>query len=42
MNFNQKAWLKPFIDINTTLGTETKSDFEKVFFKGCARYIFAS
>ena len=31
--FNQKAWLKPYINMNTKLGTEAKSDVEKDFFK---------
>ena len=31
--FNQKAWLKPYIDINTKLRTEEKIVFEKDFFK---------
>ena len=31
--FNQKAWLKPYIDMNTKLRTKTKKDFEKDFFK---------
>ena len=30
MKFNQKAWLKPYIDLNTKLA---KYDFEKDFFK---------
>ena len=33
IQFNQKAWLKPHIDINTELGKEVKKDFEKDFFK---------
>ena len=33
IQFNQKAWLKPDIDINTELRKETKNDFEKDFFK---------
>ena len=31
--FNQKAWLKPYINMNTKLRTEAKNDFEKDFFK---------
>ena len=33
IQFNQKAWLKPYIDMNTELGKEAKKDFEKDFFK---------
>ena len=32
IKFNQEAWLKPHIDINTKLRTDTKNDFEKDFF----------
>ena len=32
--FNQKAWFKPYIDINTKLKTEAKNDFEKDLFLG--------
>ena len=31
--FNQDAWLKPYIDMNTKLRIEAKLDFEKDFFK---------
>ena len=33
IQFNQKAWLKPYIDMNTKLRTEAKNYFEKDFFK---------
>ena len=32
IQFNQKAWLKPFIDMNTKLRTEAKNYFEKDLF----------
>ena len=31
--FNQKAWLKPYIDMNIKLREKFKNDFEKDFFK---------
>ena len=31
--FNQNAWLKPYIAMNTGLRKKAKSDFEKDFFK---------
>ena len=33
IHFNQKAWLKPYIQMNTKLRAEAKNDFEKDFFK---------
>ena len=33
IKFNQNAWLKPCIDINTDLRIKGKNGFEKGFFK---------
>ena len=33
IQFNQEAWLKPYIDMNTELTKKAKNDFEKDFFK---------
>ena len=33
IEFNQEAWLKPYIDINTELRKLAKNDFKKDFFK---------
>ena len=33
IQLNQEAWLKPYIDMNTELRKQAKSDFEKDFFK---------
>ena len=33
IQFYQKAWLKPYIDMNTEFRKKAKNDFEKDFFK---------
>ena len=33
IEFSQKAWLKPYTDMNTELRAKAKNDFEKEFFK---------
>ena len=33
IQFDQEAWLKPYIDINTDLRQQAKNDFEKDFLK---------
>ena len=33
IEFNQEAWLKPYIDMNTELRKAAKNDFEKDLFK---------
>ena len=32
IQFNQEAWLKPYIDMNTDLRKQIKNDSEKDFF----------
>ena len=33
IKFNQKAWLEPYIKMNTDLRKIAKNDFENIFFK---------
>ena len=33
IEFNQSAWLKPYLDFNTELRKKAKKDFEEDFFK---------
>ena len=40
ITFNQKAWLKPFIDINKELKKSAKNDFGKGFFKLMRNAVF--
>ena len=37
---NQRAWLNPYVDMNTKLRTEAKNQFEKDFFKLMINSVF--
>ena len=40
IQFNQKAWLKAYIDMNSELRKQAKNDFEKAFFKIMVNSVF--
>ena len=40
MQFNQKAWLKPYIDMNTELRKQSRNDFDKYFFRMINNAVF--
>ena len=40
VEFNQKAWLKPYIDMNKILSTKVLNDFGKDFFKLMKNFVF--
>ena len=40
IQFNQKAWLKPYININPKQRKEAKNEFEKDFFKLMKNSVF--
>ena len=40
IKFNQKAWLKPYIDMNTKVRQKAKNNFKKYFSKLMSNEVF--